>query len=133
MIAYLYEPKLIKIGKNREEKFSSGYYVYVGKAKKGLFKRIKRHKNINKNKHWHIDYFLSYAKIIKDFPIVTNKDIECTIAESLSKISNDVVKGFGSSDCKCRSHLFYFRENPIFNRDFIEMITYYRLDYGIQN
>lgn len=129
LVTYLDKDELISIGAHGKMQFPSGYYAYVGRAKRGLFKRIERHKKKHKQMHWHIDYFLGKAKIIKDLPIITNKDIECIIADNLSKISDEVIPNFGSSDCHCDSHLFYFRENPLYKRNFIEMVTYFRLDF----
>lgn len=128
LVIYMDRPELISIGMLGERHFHPGYYIYVGKAKKGLFKRIKRHKNRSKKMKWHIDYFLSKAKVIKDLPIITERDIECVLAERLSRISDGIISKFGSSDCQCFSHLFYFKENPIHNREFIEIVNWFRID-----
>ncbi|MEN2995329.1 MAG: DNA/RNA nuclease SfsA [Thermodesulfovibrio sp.] len=128
LVTYLDTPKSIVIGRLGNIHFRKGYYVYVGKAKRGLFRRIKRHKEKSKRMHWHIDYFLKEAKIINDFPILTDKDIECRLAYSLSNISDATVPEFGSSDCQCKSHLFYFQENPVYKISFIEIVNQYRLD-----
>lgn len=128
LVNFLEKPELLNIGKLGDKVFPTGYYVYVGSAKRGLFKRIGRHRRKIKRMHWHIDYFLSKARIIKDFPIVTDRNIECAVAEHLSKICDEVIPHFGSSDCRCGSHLFYFRENPINHHEFIEMLNYFRID-----
>lgn len=120
----------ISIGQLGGVHFNQGYYVYIGKAKNDIFKRINRHKRKRKKIHWHIDYLLTKARVIKDLPIITDKDIECLLGERLSKISNGYIEGFGSSDCKCKSHLYYFKENPLKNPKFIEMVTYFRLDFN---
>ncbi|MCX7988879.1 MAG: DNA/RNA nuclease SfsA, partial [Thermodesulfovibrio sp.] len=118
LITQLNSAEFIKIGKIGEKHFPAGYYVYVGKAKKGLFSRIERHRRKLKKMHWHIDYLLKKARLIKDLPIVTDENIECTLADRLLKISDGALPEFGSSDCYCKSHLFYFRENPLHKRDF---------------
>lgn len=128
LVIFLEKAELITIGHREERHFQPGYYVYVGKAKKGLFKRIARHRRKLKKVHWHIDYFLNRAKVIRDLPIITDKDIECTLASHLSKISDDLIPHFGSSDCYCPSHLFYFKENPIFKKEFIEILNWFRID-----
>lgn len=128
LVIYMDRPELISIGMLGERYFPPGYYTYVGKAKKGLFKRIKRHKNRSKKMKWHIDYFLSKAKVIRDLSIITDRDIECVLAERLSKISDGIIPQFGSSDCQCFSHLFYFKKNPIHNREFIEIVNWFRID-----
>jgi Uri superfamily endonuclease len=40
----------------------------------------------------------------------TDLDLECAYAGA---IGGDAVPGFGCSDCRCRSHLFYYRNNPL--------------------
>lgn len=128
LVIYKNESELVRVGQKEERLFLSGFYVYAGKAKKGLFKRINRHKRKNKKMHWHIDYLLSKAEIVKDFPILTDQNIECSLAESLLKISDGAIPQFGSSDCQCLSHLFYFKENPVHSREFIELVNFYRID-----
>ena len=108
---------IIKNNKNRKLRigslgnvlFKKGYYCYVGSALNNLEKRIERHKRRNKKIKWHIDYFLKYGKIMNVIKIETNKKIECLLSKKIMKISNGFVKGFGCSDCKCKSHLYYFK------------------------
>jgi len=106
----------IKVGSLGKIFFSKGYYCYAGSAfgkTVYLEKRLERYGRLNRQKkgnlHWHIDYFLinPAAKIVaaKIFP---NKDVECEVFRNLAEISK-VVKNFGSSDCKCEGHLFYFK------------------------
>lgn len=120
--------ELLRIGQLGEILFPAGYYAYVGSAKNGLFRRIKRHKRKTKKNHWHIDYFLNSAKLIKDIPIITQENLECNLSCRLEAISDGIILDFGCSDCKCKSHLFYFRENPILNHHFIELINNFRID-----
>ncbi|MCS7215606.1 MAG: DNA/RNA nuclease SfsA [Thermodesulfovibrio sp.] len=128
LVMHLQNSEKIIIGNLGKLNFTKGYYVYIGKSKRGLFKRIARHRRKLKKMHWHIDYFLTRAKLIRDLPILTEEDIECQVAYSLSKISDKIIPEFGSSDCNCNGHLFYFKENPLFNLNFIEMINHYRMD-----
>ncbi|MFW9771399.1 MAG: DUF123 domain-containing protein [Candidatus Thorarchaeota archaeon] len=99
--------------------FSKGFYLYVGSAmgEKGpttLLNRVKRHlSNSNsKNVHWHIDYLLAdaFTKIIKLYLIPSITALECIIARDLLANSEGYIKDFGSSDCKCVSHLFWFKD-----------------------
>jgi Uri superfamily endonuclease len=87
--------------------FSKGLYAYVGSAQKGLEKRVERHLRKKKTKFWHIDYLLSnkYVKVKKVFYKKAGKEEECNISKKLERKGN-YVKNFGSSDCKCKSHLF---------------------------
>jgi sugar fermentation stimulation protein A len=128
LIIYLPQDKTIKIGNLEEIYFKEGYYVYIGSAKRGLSKRIERHKRKYKKLHWHIDYFLQKAKILNDIPIITNFKRECFLVEKILQISDNFIQKFGSSDCSCISHLFYFKYNPLTNENFIDTINYYRIE-----
>lgn len=132
LVCFLEKPMSIPIGSIGKVDFQAGYYVYVGKSKRGLFKRVLRHKRKRLKKlHWHIDYFLKEAKLIVDLPIVTDQEIECYLAEKISKISDGIIHDFGSSDCNCLSHLFYFKENPMSKKAFIETVTFLRLSVSV--
>jgi len=72
----------------------------------GFKSRLNRHLRSNKKPHWHIDYLLQKASISEIILCETNDRVECTIAQALSR-QFDSIPGFGSSDCKCRSHLFF--------------------------
>ncbi|MBD3164209.1 DUF123 domain-containing protein [Candidatus Woesearchaeota archaeon] len=97
----------IKVGALGKINFKKGNYCYVGSAQNNVEKRIKRHFSDKKKIKWHIDYLLQNrnVKIHKAVYKEEGKDIECKIACILSQ-SEHPVKGFGSSDCKCISHLF---------------------------
>jgi len=128
LVIYFPQDKKIKIGNLEEIYFKEGYYVYIGSAKRGLSKRIERHKRKSKKLHWHIDYFLQKAKILNDIPIITNFKRECFLVEKILQISDNFIQKFGSSDCSCISHLFYFKYNPLTNENFIDTINYYRIE-----
>ncbi len=118
----------IEIGNLGKIEFKKGYYCYVGSALQSLSNRIGRHRRKIKKFHWHIDYLLSRTKIFKSVEIRTPDRIECEVADSLKTISAESIKNFGSSDCNCNSHLFYFKENPIHKKDFIELILHFRME-----
>jgi len=105
LILYLPEDKEIEIGSLGKIKFKKGFYIYVGSAMNSLTDRVKRHLKKEKKFHWHIDYFLEHTKILFVVLIPSEEKIECKIAQT---IKGDKIKGFGCSDCKCESHLFYF-------------------------
>lgn len=109
----------IKIGKLGKINFPKGFYFYSGSAMSGLMERINRHRRKQKKLFWHIDYLLKHAKIFHIIPIKTDRRLECVLNRTVSKLpSVKPVKGFGCSDCKCESHLFYFSE-----KNFRELIT----------
>ena len=107
LIIKLDKDSIIRIGKLGEIKFNKGLYVYVGSALNGLEQRIQRHLRDNKKIHWHIDYLLNYAKITDVFYKENNTREECFIAKKFDKKFTS-IPGFGCSDCKCKSHLFYW-------------------------
>jgi Uri superfamily endonuclease len=101
--------------------FEKGRYVYVGSGLNGLKARVRRHLNtcrgVNMVCHWHIDYLLreKSVNIISIYIQITDKRIECIVANETLK-NGRAIEGFGSSDCKCLSHLFqvknfYFLSN----------------------
>ena len=77
-----------------------------------------KHLKPRKKKFWHIDYLLENKNVkIKDvFYKKAAKKQECTIAKKLSKIGKG-IENFGSSDCKCKSHLFKIKQDFIENLD----------------
>ena len=96
----------IKYGKKEKFVFKKGYYIYVGSALNSLESRIERHlRNINKKKFWHIDYLLIYGQILNIFYKENRYREECDIANLLKEKFLPIPK-FGSSDCKCTTHLF---------------------------
>lgn len=117
----------VEVGNLGRINFDRGYYCYIGSAMQNLSKRVERHKRKIKNHHWHIDYLLDKSKIHKSIEIRNTEKLECEVAEKISEIADGVIKNFGSSDCNCDSHLFYFKENPLHRKDFIEMILDFRM------
>jgi sugar fermentation stimulation protein A len=121
--------KAVEVGSLGQVEFKQGYYVYVGSAMRGLFKRVARHIRRKKNIHWHIDYLTTTAGKVTAVPIISSENLECQLAERLQGITGSpAVKGFGSSDCRCPGHLFFFAENPLHNPGFIELIQYFRIE-----
>ena len=106
LIIELPEEQMITIGSRKAIYFPRGYYAYVGSAM-GRFKpRLSYHLKGNKKPHWHIDYLLAKASITDIILCETEERSECTIAQAL-KGQFDTIPGFGASDCKCNSHLFF--------------------------
>jgi Uri superfamily endonuclease len=104
------EELLLTIGKLGTFRFKPGFYLYVGSARKNLPARINRHLSQNKKLHWHIDYLLTQGKVTKIISIKENE--ECKIACIIRKISGvfSPISGFGSSDCRCPTHLYYIQK-----------------------
>jgi sugar fermentation stimulation protein A len=107
--------------------FQKGYYVYTGSARVNLTKRIERHLRRRKQFHWHIDYLRDRAESCKALPVRSSSDLEHDMAIALGKLADWTVPRFGSSDCRCPTHLFGFKENPIHMPQFIELLLHFRI------
>ena len=96
--------------------FPPGYYLYVGSAQSGLYPRVKRHLNVEKKLRWHIDYLLNFAQVTEVWyatGVESQECFWCRIAHEMPQ-GEILAKGFGSSDCRCASHLIYFPRLPSF-------------------
>ena len=95
--------------------FPRGYYLYVGSALSGFAGRINRHLKRKKKMRWHIDYLLEVADLMwVDLYETESQSDECRLNGSVAGLPGATVIAphFGSSDCKCDSHLHYFQEMP---------------------
>jgi len=105
----------IQIGSLGYILFNRGFYFYVGSGMSTLVNRVKRHLSSKNSKkvHWHIDYLLANinSSISRLYLIPSTKRWECTIAKELINSSDGYIKDFGSSDCNCKSHLYYFKNS----------------------
>lgn len=106
----------VRTGAVGERIFSAGWHAYVGSALgSGGFARVMRHFRLHSEKdrkpRWHIDALLisPWFHIISAYCIHTQEQIECHIARYMT---GTVIKGFGSSDCSCKGHLFYYPYDP---------------------
>ena len=114
--------KNIKYGKNKKSYFKKGFYIYIGSALNSLENRINRHLRSDKKIYWHIDYLLKHSQIFNIFYRESNFKDECIIA-NLFKEYFISIEGFGSSDCKCKTHLFYGLKEELL--DFILKNNFY--------
>jgi Uri superfamily endonuclease len=115
VLAQLNKKQQIQIGKKRKFTFEKGVYAYVGSALNGLESRLARHLRSNKKLHWHIDYLLNKAKIEAIIFAETSQKKECLIAQALEHRLPSIT-GFGCSDCRCGSHLFFGQDLEALNR-----------------
>jgi Uri superfamily endonuclease len=116
LMIYSSEYLSLKIGRLGAYEIPPGFYVYVGSALRGLKSRLKHHTSSEKSLHWHIDYLLLHTRIIQIWYSLSSDRLECkwnAIAAGLSG-ATPVIRGFGSSDCKCWTHLTRFSDEPSF-------------------
>ena len=106
----------ISVGRLGLFTFPPGYYIYVGSAQGGLYPRVKRHLGAEKRRRWHIDYLLEFAQVVDVWYATGVESQECLWCQIASEMPQGEipVPGFGSSDCRCRSHLIRFPTPPSF-------------------
>jgi Uri superfamily endonuclease len=112
LVIRLKKGQKIKVARLPETYFSSGCYLYVGRAKRGLKKRLERHLRKDKKLFWHIDYFLRKAEVMDVWTKLDSFD-ECRVVSQIRKfLENSVIpqNKFGASDCRCSGHLLYLPE-----------------------
>lgn len=123
IILKLDEDREIEVGKLGSIDFKRGYYIYVGSAKRGFSKRIQRHMRKNKKLRWHIDYLSVNSDVVDVF----KSEIDEHELAGFASNFYEGIKGFGSSDCKCYSHLFY---SPQYPKEFVEEVK--KLKYIVE-
>jgi len=104
-----------KVGKLGSFRFAKGVYIYTGSARgKGstsIQGRIKGHLGRRSRSFWHIDYLLNAdgCDIQAIIYSETTRDLECEVNRLIQEMAYAAfpVRGFGSSDCGCLSHLLY--------------------------
>jgi Uri superfamily endonuclease len=115
------EPETVDVGRLGQVSIQVGYYVYVGSAhcSGGLSARVGRHLSRAKKIHWHIDYLTLRIPVIAVWYMCSTQRYEHEWATFFAGMpeSEITAKGFGSSDCRCVAHLFYFKTEP----DFFEL------------
>ena len=106
----------LPVGRLGRIAFSAGFYTYIGSAfgPGGLRARIGRHGQRFKKCRWHVDYLRRFAEIREIWYTGHPEKTECRWAQTLRQTRGVrvVSPGFGSSDCRCESHLFHFKRKP---------------------
>lgn len=122
--------KNILIGKLGYLFFPKAFYAYVGSAMNGLEARLARHLRKEKKLHWHIDYLLKEAEIADIILCFAQQRTECFLAQTLAKEFQS-IPGFGSSDCKCKSHLYFGNEKDRLKAKVTETINQVNIAHKI--
>lgn len=102
----------IRVGALGPVRFEPGEYLYVGSAKRNLAQRIARHRRRRKRLRWHIDYLLQRG-VVRDVHVESWKPgAECALVRRALRSGRATPgpNGFGSSDCRCKSHLMRLSE-----------------------
>ena len=114
LVLALPNPVRLVIGKLGEYDFPAGWYLYSGSALGGLQGRVSRHLKGEKKPHWHIDYLSAAGSIVDVWFATGHTRKECLWAQraiSLPRASVPMPR-FGSSDCRCETHLVYLPAEP---------------------
>lgn len=111
---WLPEKKQLTVGKLGTFEFPPGEYLYFGSALNGLEGRIRRHLRRDKQQHWHIDYLTAVASVVGVWWATGAERRECSLARAALDLEGAqmLARGFGSSDCRCQSHLAYLAGDP---------------------
>ncbi len=95
-----------------------GWYVYIGSARGpgGLRARLLHHLRPVVRPHWHIDYLRHHAAVgVKEvWTTCDRRATEHSWSRAFGRAPGALAPfaGFGSSDCDCHAHLFYFSRRP---------------------
>jgi Uri superfamily endonuclease len=108
--------QLIRIGRLGNLRLQRGFYVYVGSAlgPGGVRGRLGHHMRPAERPHWHIDYLRKKTTLEAVWFCYNRKPREHTWVKRFAAMPGASVPlaGFGSSDCDCESHLFFFAKCP---------------------
>ena len=96
--------------------FPKGFYAYLGSARGGFKPRINRHLIKDKKPKWHIDYLLTEARILQLILCTTELKLECLLSQALISELCPIPR-FGSSDCRCKSHLYFADNMPCLKKN----------------
>jgi Uri superfamily endonuclease len=107
----------IAVGRLGTFLFPAGYYLYIGSARGGLSQRVRRHLKQEKKLRWHIDYLRQWADVIEVWYSLSEECSECSWSQAAATMPQAQIPspGFGSSDCRCCSHLTYYPSPPSFD------------------
>jgi Uri superfamily endonuclease len=117
---------VIRVGQLGDMQVQPGFYVYIGSAlgTGGVRARLAHHMRLAERPHWHIDYLHLYTTLEEIWFCYDRKSREHEWARRFGGMRGASVSmaGFGSSDCHCESHLFFFRKRP--SRKYAECIRH---------
>lgn len=112
---YLPRGTEITIGRLGSHHFRRGWYFYCGSAfgSGGLRARLSHHLQHSEKLHWHIDYLKKWVRI-RSVWLCCGINCEHDWSQLLLTLPGAELplKGFGSSDCSCLSHLVYWSKKP---------------------
>lgn len=115
LLLSLLKPAHLRVGALGSSTLQPGFYVYVGSAMGpgGLRGRLAHHLKPAPKPHWHIDYLRQHVEIEQIWYTYSTR-CEHAWAAAFQSLPGSIISipGFGSSDCHCLAHLFYFEYDP---------------------
>jgi Uri superfamily endonuclease len=106
----------IQIGRLGKLDLHPGFYVYVGSAfgPGGVRARLRHHLKRASRPHWHIDYLRASTRLVEIWHSHDEAIHEHAWAGAIRRMrfASTPLQGFGSSDCRCPSHLSFHSERP---------------------
>jgi len=106
----------LQVGKLGLLDFPTGWYAYAGNAygPGGLRARLGHHLRGARRPHWHVDYLRAWGNLQEIWYGRGGQYDEHIWSACLRAMPQAVIvaPGFGSSDCRCETHLVHFRERP---------------------
>lgn len=116
LILHLPTECAIRVGRLGRVELSAGFYAYVGSAlgPGGLKARLGHHRGKPARPHWHIDYLRRATHLVQIWVSAQGVRREHDWAQLLCQGCGAVpaVRGFGTSDCRCSTHLFPWAQVP---------------------
>jgi Uri superfamily endonuclease len=107
---------VIPVGRLGDLRLQPGFYVYVGSAlgPGGVRSRLAHHMHHAERPHLHIDHLRRHTTLEEIWFCYDRKSQEHEWASCFAGMRGALVPlvGFGSSDCDCGSHLFFFEKRP---------------------
>jgi Uri superfamily endonuclease len=109
--------KTIEVGRLGPLPLQRGFYVYLGSARGpgGVRARLAHHQKVSRRPHWHIDYLRAATELRGIWCSYEQAGTEHQWAEAVKGLPGAQIPlaGFGSSDCDCESHLYFFETRPL--------------------
>lgn len=133
LLLHCHQAASVRVGRLGSIRSENGFYAYVGSAfgPGGLAARIRHHLGISTRPHWHIDYLRAECDLVEVWFATAPDRHEHAWARTMSRMPGVKMPlaGFGSSDCECATHLFWFSTKPSVLR-FSQRLTRCRIHTG---
>lgn len=113
LVLWMAKPCPLAIGSLGRVTLPGGFLLYTGSARGGLRGRLQHYLRRPAHLHWHIDYLMQVAEILEIWYAESPARLECVWAGRLRGAGlKAAIRHFGSSDCRCPTHLFHANIRP---------------------